>query len=121
LAFVKLENIKIGKTLALLLASGTGSVLCMGGLSLWALSAIRSSGQQQQVEACQFGKWLYRTGIAATETQSENYRQTRQLNPGFHEEASKVAQLAISGQKGAAGQAWARPATTPAFHLSADA
>ena len=48
---MKLANIKIGKKLALLLASGVGSLICMGGFSLWSLSAIRSSSAQQQVEA----------------------------------------------------------------------
>jgi hypothetical protein len=54
---------------------------------------------------CQFGKWLYSTGISAAEAQTENYRKTRQLHAQFHEEASKVAQLAISGQKESAEQA----------------
>ena len=47
----KLANIKIGKKLALLLASGIGSVICISGLCLWALGAIRSANDQQQIEA----------------------------------------------------------------------
>ncbi len=47
----KLADIKIGKKLALILASGIGVSLCIGGLSLWALSAIRSTADQQQVES----------------------------------------------------------------------
>ncbi|HTS46528.1 MAG TPA: HAMP domain-containing protein, partial [Bryobacteraceae bacterium] len=47
----KLANLKIGKKLALLLASGIGSVVCISGLSLWALSAIRNTAAQQQIEA----------------------------------------------------------------------
>jgi methyl-accepting chemotaxis protein len=47
----KFANMKIGKKLAIVLASGIGSVVCISGLSLWALSAIRSTGQQQQVES----------------------------------------------------------------------
>jgi hypothetical protein len=46
-----LANIKIGKKLALLVATGIGSVLCIGGLSLWAIGAIRSTVEQQQIEA----------------------------------------------------------------------
>jgi methyl-accepting chemotaxis protein len=63
------------------------------------VSTIRADNQ------CQFGKWLYRAGISAAETQTENYRQTRQLHAKFHEEASKVAQLATAGRKEAAEQA----------------
>lgn len=47
----RVANIKIGKKLALLLASAIGSVVCICGLSLWALSAIRSTAEQQQIEA----------------------------------------------------------------------
>jgi methyl-accepting chemotaxis protein len=47
----KFANVKIGKKLAIVLASGIGSVVCISGLSLWALSAIRSTGEQQQVES----------------------------------------------------------------------
>ena len=48
---MKLSNIKIGRKLALLLASGIASVLCMGGLTLWALSAIRGSSEQQRIKS----------------------------------------------------------------------
>jgi len=54
---------------------------------------------------CQFGKWLYGGGLTAAETQTEHYRQTSQLHARFHEEAAKVAELAIQGQKQAAEQA----------------
>ena len=47
----KLTDIKIGKKLALLLATGIGSVVCIGGLSLWALDAVRATDEQQQLEA----------------------------------------------------------------------
>jgi methyl-accepting chemotaxis protein len=47
----KLSDIKIGKKLALLLATGVGSVVCIGGLSLWALGAVRATDEQQQLEA----------------------------------------------------------------------
>ena len=49
----KLANIKIGKKLALLLASGIGAVVCIGSLSLWAFSAIRSAVGQEQIEGDQ--------------------------------------------------------------------
>jgi len=48
---MKLANVKIGKKLALLLISGIGAVLCVGGISLWALHAIRGTNEQQQVES----------------------------------------------------------------------
>ena len=54
---------------------------------------------------CQFGKWLYGGGLTAAETQTEHYRQTSQLHARFREEAAKVAELAIQGQKQAAEQA----------------
>ena len=47
----KLANIKIGKKLALLLASGIASAVCIGAFSLWAVGAIHGSNSQQQVEA----------------------------------------------------------------------
>jgi methyl-accepting chemotaxis protein len=54
---------------------------------------------------CQFGKWLYGKDISAAEAQTENYRRTKQLHAQFHEEASKVAQLALAGRKEAAEKA----------------
>jgi len=63
------------------------------------VSTVRADNQ------CQFGKWLYGAGTSAAEAQTENYRKTRQLHAQFHEEASKIAQFAISGQKAAAERA----------------
>ena len=54
---------------------------------------------------CQFGKWLHRADISGTEKQSQHYREAKQLHAQFHEEASKVAQLALAGNKEAAEQA----------------
>ncbi len=73
------------------------------------VSTIRTDNQ------CQFGKWLYGPGISAAEMQIENYRQTRQLHAKFHEEASKVAQMAIAGQQEAAELAMGRQVNTPRF------
>jgi methyl-accepting chemotaxis protein len=50
---MKLADIRIGKKLALLLASGIGAVVCIGGLSLWALGAIRSAVGQEHIEGDQ--------------------------------------------------------------------
>ena len=46
-----LANLKIGRKLALLAASGIGTILCLGALSLWALGAISSAVDQEQYEA----------------------------------------------------------------------
>ena len=54
---------------------------------------------------CQFGRWLYGAEISAADKQTENYRSAKRLHAQFHEEASKVAQFAISGEKEAAEQA----------------
>jgi len=56
-------------------------------------------------DQCQFGKWLYGTELSVQEKQSEQYRAVKELHGRFHEEASKVAQFAISGQKEAAEKA----------------
>jgi methyl-accepting chemotaxis protein len=46
----KLTDIKIGKKLAILLASGIVAVVCVGSLSLWAIGAIRGAVGQEQTE-----------------------------------------------------------------------
>jgi len=46
-----LANLKIGKKLALLAASGILPIVCVGVLSLWALGAISSAVNQEQAEA----------------------------------------------------------------------
>ncbi len=48
---IRLADITIGKKLTLLVAGALGSVLCIGGLSLWALRGIRSTADQQQIES----------------------------------------------------------------------
>jgi len=59
----------------------------------------------KQDNQCQFGKWLYGSEISAAEKQTEHYRTVRQLHAQFHEQAAKVVEFAISGQKDAAGKA----------------
>jgi methyl-accepting chemotaxis protein len=54
---------------------------------------------------CEFGKWLHGQGVPAAEKQTERYRSVKQLHAQFHEEAAKVAQFAIAGQKDAAESA----------------
>lgn len=48
---IRLANVKIGRKLALLVVSGIGSMLCIGAISLWAVHAIRSTHEQQQIES----------------------------------------------------------------------
>ena len=47
----KLSDLSIGRKLGLLLCSGIGPVVCVGGLALWGLSAIRSAVDQEQADA----------------------------------------------------------------------
>ncbi len=54
---------------------------------------------------CTFGKWLYGSELSGGEKQTAQYQSLRQLHSQFHEQASKVAQLAVAGQKEAAGKA----------------
>jgi methyl-accepting chemotaxis protein len=54
---------------------------------------------------CEFGKWLYGSARPAAGKQTEEYRLAKQLHAQFHEEAAKVAQFAISGQRQAAERA----------------
>ena len=44
-------NLRIGKKLGLLLCSGIAPVVCVAGLALWGLSAIRSAVDQEQAGA----------------------------------------------------------------------
>jgi predicted RNase H-like nuclease (RuvC/YqgF family) len=48
---------------------------------------------------CSFGKWLYGSTITEKEKNSSHYHEVRELHADFHEKASKVAELATSGQK----------------------
>jgi hypothetical protein len=48
---------------------------------------------------CKFGKWLYGTSITAQQKNSAHYLNVLKLHAAFHEQAAKVAQLAISGNK----------------------
>jgi methyl-accepting chemotaxis protein len=54
---------------------------------------------------CQFGKWLCGADLPPAQKQTEQYRKVKRLHAQFHEEASKVAQFAISGQRDAADKA----------------
>jgi methyl-accepting chemotaxis protein len=63
------------------------------------VSTVRSDNQ------CPFGKWLYGSDLPPAEKQTEQYRKVKRLHAQFHEEASKVAQLATSGQQAAAEKA----------------
>jgi Chemoreceptor zinc-binding domain len=57
------------------------------------ISAIKADNQ------CNFGKWLYGPTITDEEKNSHHYQKVRELHAAFHEKASKVAELAISGHK----------------------
>ena len=48
---------------------------------------------------CSFGKWLYGPTISEKEKNSSHYQEVGELHSAFHEKASEVAHLAISGQK----------------------
>ncbi len=48
---------------------------------------------------CQFGKWLYGAEISPADKETETYRTARQFHAQFHEQAAKIAQYAIAGQK----------------------
>jgi predicted RNase H-like nuclease (RuvC/YqgF family) len=48
---------------------------------------------------CTFGKWLNGPTITEKQKHSDHYREVRKLHSAFHEKASKVAQLAVSGNK----------------------
>ncbi len=54
---------------------------------------------------CEFGKWLYGSDLSQTERKTENYLTVKQLHAQFHEQAAKVVELVISGQKEAAEKA----------------
>ena len=48
---------------------------------------------------CSFGKWLTGPSITVKEKDSDHYHTVRELHATFHEQASKVAQLAGAGHK----------------------
>jgi Chemoreceptor zinc-binding domain len=48
---------------------------------------------------CSFGKWLHGSTISEKAKNSPHYQEVRELHTAFHEKASEVAQLAVSGQK----------------------
>lgn len=54
---------------------------------------------------CDLGKWLYSASLSAADKQTEHYRMVKRLHAEFHQEAAKVVELAVSGQKEAAEKA----------------
>ncbi len=60
------------------------------------ISALKADNQ------CAFGKWLHGPTITERQKSSDHFREVKKLHAVFHEKASKVAQLAISGNKSAA-------------------
>ncbi len=60
------------------------------------ISAIKTDNQ------CSFGKWLHGPTITEKQKNSGHYQTVRELHAVFHEKASKVAQLVVSGKKAAA-------------------
>jgi hypothetical protein len=54
---------------------------------------------------CDLGKWLHSASLSAGDKQTEHYRKVKQLHAEFHQEAAKVVELALSGQKDAAQEA----------------
>lgn len=51
---------------------------------------------------CSFGKWLHGPTITKKQMSSDHYQRVRELHAIFHEKASKVAELAVSGNKAGA-------------------
>ena len=51
---------------------------------------------------CQFGKWLQGEELTPEEKQTVHYRTVKQLHTRFHEEAARVLELVVAGQKDAA-------------------
>ena len=66
-----------------------------------------SAAQARVDNQCEFGKWLYGSELSSGEKQSEHYKTVRQLHTQFHQEAAKVLEWAIAGNKNAAEQAMA--------------
>jgi hypothetical protein len=56
---------------------------------------------------CQFGKWLCGSQLSPVDKQTGNYRAVRRLHIRFHEEAAKIADLALSRDRQAPEQAMA--------------
>jgi hypothetical protein len=53
-------------------------------------------------DQCSFGKWLYGPTITEKQRNSSHYQNVRELHAVFHEKASEVAQIIVSGNKAAA-------------------
>ncbi len=62
------------------------------------ISTIKTDNQ------CSFGKWLHGPTLTEEQKNSSHYQNVRELHAVFHEKASKVAQLVVSGNKAAAAK-----------------
>ena len=67
------------------------------GKSEWTVAGVRAAGQ------CEFAKWL--SSLSPTEKASEHYVKVKDLHAQFHEVASEVLALALSGDKQRAEEA----------------
>jgi methyl-accepting chemotaxis protein len=61
----------------------------------------------KQDNQCDFGKWLYGTGIPAATKVTENYKRCKDLHAKFHLAAANVLFLAVTGKKAEAQKALA--------------
>ena len=61
------------------------------GSSEWTVESLRSH------DRCQFGQWL--AGLPPGERSPEHYEKVTDLHAKFHEKASEVLELALSGRK----------------------
>jgi hypothetical protein len=60
------------------------------------LSTVRADDE------CDFGKWLHGLSTAQREKHADNYQKVQALHAAFHEQASRVVQLAQAGNKAGA-------------------
>jgi len=51
---------------------------------------------------CQLGAWLTGTDLTAVEKRTDHYQTIKRLHAKFHEEAARIVQLIMVGQKEAA-------------------
>lgn len=67
------------------------------GKSAWTPAIVKLDDQ------CEFGKWLH--GCAAHERASPHYAKIKELHAQFHQEAGKVLETALKGDKATAERA----------------
>jgi len=71
---------------------------------------------------CDFGKWLIGSELQPADKESKHYGIVKKLHAEFHQEAAKVVDWAISGQKGKAEESLALGgAYAKASHLLTEA